>query len=314
MTTFTDISEIQLKGLLENYALGEYQQYFAIEEGVTNSNYHVITDLGNYIFTIFETLEASHLGFYLDLMNHLAERQFPCPRPLADQRDEYLHTHQEKPCAFIQCLPGEAKAQLSAQDSQIIGHLLADLHRKAQDFPRLQPNAMGLDWMQATAKVVMPKLSPEAVTLLGEELDYQLQQDYTRLPKGIIHADLFRDNVLFAEDNISGVIDFYYACHDYLLLDIATVMNDWCLNDKQQLDPRKQLIFLMAYQHHRRLTGNEIEKLPDMLRLSALRFWLSRLKDFHFPHKNNPLAPKDPLVFETLLQQHRQAESIAKDV
>jgi homoserine kinase type II len=286
--------------------------------GIENTNYFVTTDHGAYVLTLFERLSFAQLPFYLAFMKHLAQRGVPVPDPAPDTQGVYLHSVQDKPATVVNRLSGASALSPHAAHCACVGAMLARMHLAGADFPLQQPNLRGLPWWNDTVPVILPFLEPEQAALLRAELAYQNHvaagSTYTALPRGPIHADLFRDNVLFdppkdpsdrnAEPILSGFFDFYFAGVDTWLFDIAVCLNDWCVDlATGACDPARQDAFLQAYARVRPLTAAERRLLPAMQRAGALRFWISRLWDLHLPREASMLKPHDPTHFERVLRQ-----------
>lgn len=304
MSVFTSVSEPELSAWLQGYDLGELLSLVGIASGIENTNYFVTTTRGEYVLTLFEKLSASELPFFLNLMAHLSEHGTPCPHPLADRRGDYLGDLHAKPACLVTRLRGASVTQPGPQHCAAVGRLLATLHVGAQSFPERIPNPRGAKWWKTTAAIVAPKLDPACAKLLKDELVFQALFRSEDLPRSIIHADLFRDNVLFEAGQLSGVIDFYYACEDICLYDVAIAANDWCAGATGELDPQRVISMLNAYHAVRPLNAIERGTWPVMLRAAALRFWLSRLYDLHFPRAGEITHAKNPDEFRRILQSH----------
>lgn len=305
MSVYTRIEPDQLKHFLGQYHVGTLRDYRGISAGITNTNYFVDTTGGHWVLTVFERLTASELPFYLELMDHLAARGVPSAHPVARHDGSFFSTLAGKPAALVYRLDGASETSPSVAQCAALGTVLADMHHAADSFTREQANARGLGWIRATGRRLTHDLDAEASTLLNDEIAFQAAQDWSHLPRGIVHADLFRDNVLFEDDTVSGLIDFYYACSDYLLFDLAVVHNDWCLDDAGQTLSEHWAALSAAYADRRPLTDAEHAAWPGMLRAAALRFWVSRLQDYHFPRDGDVTHIKDPAPFRRTLLLHR---------
>jgi homoserine kinase type II len=260
---------------------------------------------------LFERLAPEQLPYYLRLMQHLAEHGIPVPAPQAGADGALLHALAGKPAAVVTRLPGSHRLQPQAAHCAQVGAMLARAHLAVADFALDQPHLRGVDWWTATVPELLPFVDAEQAALLQEELAFQQQLHASpaglSLPRGAIHADLFRDNVMFdetaGEDRLCGFFDYYFAGTDTLLFDVAVCLNDWCADlTTAGLDPRRAVAFVDAYQSVRPLTHAEIRLLPALLRAAAFRFWLSRLRDWHLPRDAALLVPKDPAHFERLLR------------
>ena len=304
MSVYTNVSEAELTAWLSNYSVGRLVACEPIKAGIENSNYFVTTTQGRYVLTLFERLPAEELPFYLDLMAHLARHGIPCPAPIADLSDRYLQSLKGKPAALVTRLTGASIERPQAAHCGELGSLLARMHLAARSYGAYLENPRGPKWWRMAAKDVWPYLDAEKRALLEKELDFQSQHRFPDLPRGPVHADLFRDNALFEDGRISGVIDLYFAGVDCLLYDVAVCANDWCLADlaaDPALDAERSRELLAAYHAVRPLKPLEREAWPVMLRAAALRFWLSRLHDFHLPRPGTLVHAHDPEHFRRIL-------------
>jgi len=305
LSVFTPVSEAELAQWLRNYSVGGLAALEPIKAGIENTNYFVTTTEGRYVLTLFERLPAEELPFYLELMAHLARHGIPCPAPIADLGDRYLQHLNGKPAALVTRLPGHSVEHPDAAACTELGLLLARMHLAGRSYAGYLENPRGVKWWRFAAREVMRFLEPSGEALLQDELAFQAGQRFPDLPRGPVHADLFRDNALFAAGRICGVIDFYFAGVDALLYDLAVCANDWCLVDPEhdrRLDEGRTRALLSAYHGLRPLTGEERKAWPSLLRASALRFWLSRLYDFHLPRPGMLVHAHDPRHFRDILQ------------
>lgn len=305
MSVYTPVERDELVTFLGNYELGELLDYQGISAGIENTNYFVTTSEKRLVLTLFENHTADELGYFLDLMAFLAEHAVPSAHPIADRDGHYLRELKGKPTAFVMRLSGASVEQPSVAQCRAIGHALGQLHVAGQQFSGHRDNDRGPHWWHTTREIIAPKLSESDRALLDEELAFQRSHRFDNLPRGVIHADLFRDNALFEGDTLTGIIDFYYACNDVLLYDVAVTVNDWCSNGDGSLSEEKLLALLSAYHEVRPFTGEEQAAWPVMLRAGALRFWLSRLQDLHFPREGELTHTKDPEVFKAILLQRK---------
>ncbi len=266
-----------------------------------NSNYYVTTARGRWVLTLFEHLPPPALTFYLDLMAHLAGKGLPCPRPLADGAGRTWRPLAGKPAALFTCLAGHDVAVPDPRHCRQVGAALARLHAAGADFPDPLPNPCGAAWRQAVGAELMPLLTPGEQALLADELAFQACLDLGGLPRGIIHADLFRDNVLWQDGRLSGLLDFYFAGEDCLLFDLAVTANDWCA------DEATLAALVAGYESERPLLAAEATAWPALRRAAALRFWLLRLQVRHHPQAGAVVTVKDPDQFRRLLERLRLA-------
>ena len=311
MAVFTEVSPQEAAGLLSTLGLGTLQSLQGCASGIENTNYFASTDHGDYVLTLFERLSFEQLPFYLNLMHHLAQRGIPVPAPQANAQGEILHTLKGKPAAVVTRLKGRNQLSPQVADCAQVGAMLARMHQAGADYPQQQPNLRGLAWWTETIPVVRPHLNAEQTALIESELQFQQElartAAYQSLPHGPIHADLFRDNVMFDGPTLSGFFDFYFAGCDTFVFDIAVCLNDWCIDlATGALEPARAQAFVAAYDAERRLTDAELTLLPALLRAAALRFWTSRLWDFHLPRDAAMLQPHDPTHFERVLTLRRQ--------
>ena len=312
MAVYTEVGFDEAAALVARLGIGELVALGGIVSGIENTNYFADTTRGHYVITLFERLTREQLPFYLQLMKHLAERGIPVPGPKADAGGAILHTLQGKPAAVVDRLPGVHHLAPDRGDCAAVGTVLAQLHLAAVDFPLHQPNLRGLAWWNETVPVVAPFLPPAERALIESELTYQQQvaasPAFAALPRGPIHADLFRDNVMFENGALSGLFDFYFAGVDCWLFDIAVCLNDWCIDiESGRLDEERAAVFVAAYDAVRALGGAELRLLPAMQRAAALRFWTSRLWDVHLPRDAALLKAHDPSHFERVLRSRVQA-------
>jgi len=304
MAVFTSVSEAELRAWLGDYSLGQLLELQAIASGVENTNYFVTTSNGRFVLTLFERLSADELPFYLNLMAHLARHGIPCPSPVANRRNQFLGTLNGKPACIVSRLSGKSTATPNSAQCAAIGAMLGQMHIAGQSFSQIMPNPRGAAWRAATAPQVRRFLDAEQAALLDSEIPLHAQQNWAALPQGAIHADLFRDNVLLEENRVGGLIDFYFACSDALLYDVAITVNDWCMNADGTLDMARAQTFLRAYHAVRPLLDSERDAWPLMLRVAALRFWLSRLFDLHLPRDGELVNAHDPRHFERILKNY----------
>ena len=308
MAVFTEVSDKDARDLLRRMSLGSFKELRGIQGGIENTNYFLTTDQGEYVLTLFERLSFEQLPFYLHLMKHLAQAGIPVPDPQAETRSgDILLKVCGKPAAIVNRLPGKSQLAPQPVHCAAVGEMLARMHLAGQSYERQQPNLRGLPWWNDTVPVVLPFLEPAQADLLRSELAYQNHvaagPAYTALPRGPVHADLFRDNVMFDGVALTGFFDFYFAGVDTFLFDVAVCLNDWCIDlPTGAHDDARADAFLRAYEGVRPFSAAERQLLPAMLRAGALRFWISRLWDFHLPREAAMLTPHDPGHFERVLR------------
>ena len=311
MAVYTQVGFDEADALCQRLGLGGLTELTGIRSGIENTNYYATTVRGQWVLTLFERLTTEQLPYYLHLMQHLARHGIPVPAPQADAAGHLVHTVAGKPASVVTRLPGSHRNAPDAPHAAQVGEMLARMHQAGASLALQQPHLRGLDWWTATVPVVLPHLSADAARLMRDELAFQQQVAATpagqALPRGPIHADLFRDNVMFDDtagpDTLCGFFDFYFAGTDALLFDVAVCLNDWCVApDDGLLVEERASAFVSAYTSVRPFTSGERRLLPAMLRAAALRFWISRLWDWHLPRDAALLQPKDPTHFERVLR------------
>jgi homoserine kinase type II len=319
MAVFTALSRADAAAFLAQYALGELRELQGIASGIENSNFFLTTTQGRYVLTVFERLTFKQLPFYLQLMRHLALRGLPVPAPQENRQGSLLSELRGKPAAIVTRLDGRAVTQPSIHHCQRVGAMLARLHLAGADFPQFQPHLRGLGWWKESVPRLEPHIQDDVFHQLADELIYQdsffRSARFERLPAGPIHADLFRDNVLIVPtedgDEIGGLIDFYFAGCSIWLFDLAVTMNDWCVDPATgAFDAPRAQALIDAYHAVRPLTEDEHECWRTVLRAAALRFWISRLVDYHLPRPAQVLTPHDPSHFERILAHRIAAASL----
>ena len=308
MAVFTSVSLADLESWIVQYPLGQAKSIRGISSGIENSNFFIDTDAGEFVLTIFEKLRFEQLPFYLELMRHLAERGVLVPAPVLTKAGEILNTLHGKPAAIVSKLEGRCRLAPEPAHCAAVGAMLARMHLAGEDFAIRQPNLRGLAWWVDTAPAVLPFLSEANRQLLQDEVRFQQEfaatPAFARLPAGPIHGDLFRDNVMFDGARLTGFFDFYFAGCDTWLFDVAVCVNDWCIDlGTGAADAARVQALLDAYHAVRPFAGDERAGWQAMLRAGALRFWLSRLFDFHKPRDAEMLTPHDPTHFERILRE-----------
>ena len=306
MAVFTEVSEQQARDLLADLSLGELISLEGISSGIENTNYFLTTNQGEYVLTLFERLNREQLPFYLYLMKHLADQGIAVPAPQTNTQGDILLSVAGKPAAVVNRLEGSSQLEPSPAHCHAMGTTLAHMHLTARSYENQQPNLRGLSWWNQTVPDILPFLNEAQAATLQHELAFQNHVQstfaYTALPKGAVHADAFRNNVMFVDDQLSGVFDFYFAGVDSWLFDLGVCLNDWCIDlASGAFHPEHLTAMLQGYESVRPLSAAERALFNPMLRAAALRFWISRLWDFHLPREASLLQAHDPGHFERVL-------------
>ena len=302
MSVYTRLTKEELEQLLNLYDIGNFVGIEGISEGITNSNYYLTTSQDKYILTIFEDPNLN-LDYAIDLMNLFSKNQIPCPVPIKSKEDKCIINFKNKPLSIFTLLPGKTitkKTPSKIMCSQI-GETLSKMHLYSKNYKKFDCGLRDVKWFKITAEKLKSVLEPSDINLINKELEIQIFCENGDLPQGIIHSDLFRDNAMFIDENLTGVIDFYYACNGYYLYDLAIVANDWCLNEDKTINLDRQNALINSYNKNRKIEENEKKIWASALRHAALRFWLSRLHDKYFPLDGEMTHQLDPDEFKLIL-------------
>lgn len=307
MSVYTAVSDEQMRHLLTRYDIGRFKSLQGIAQGITNSNYFLHTTQDTYVLTVFESLKHEQLPFFMDLTQHLSQKGVACPAPIAARDGDLTATLSGKPACIVSKLSGSDTSFPTMNQCINTGAMLAKMHLAGQDFQQSMHNPRHADWWTNAAQELLPMLSADDAQLLQDEITFLAQHPDTHLPSGIIHADLFKDNVLLNGEQVSGFIDFYYACHGSFVYDLAIAINDWARRANNRIDADLAAAFLSGYEQVRPLTAAERDYLPFAHRAACVRFWVSRLLDFHFPAAGEMTFIKDPNVFRDLLLHYQKS-------
>jgi homoserine kinase type II len=316
MAVYTEVSFDDLKSLLEDYAIGAPTRFKGIAEGVENSNFFLQTDRGAYILTLYEKrVHAEDLPFFLGLMEHLSRRGVTCPIPIRRRDGSQSMTLNGRPGALLTFLDGLSLRRPEPAHCSAAGAALAQLHEAGKDFPLTRPNALGpAGWppLAAATEGGAEAIQPGLGETIGQALHGIAQNWPGDLPGGIIHADMFPDKVLFINGNVSGLIDFYFACNEAYAYDLAIMLNAWCFEVDGAFNITKSRALLNGYGRIRALSRAELDALPVLARGAALRFLLTRLYDWLNPDPSAFVRPKDPRTFARRLRFHMKVRSPAE--
>lgn len=294
MSVYTLVEPAPLANFLAAHQAGTLLDYSGISEGIENTNYLVSTTRGDYVLTLFESTPADQLPYFLDLMAHLAALGVPSARPLPDRDGRYLGLLCERPAALVARLPGRSVSVPELAHCRAIGSALARLHLAGQSFAPTRACDRGAQWRAVTFAQIRSRLSAGEIEVLRRAIANFEREPFTDLPAGVIHADLFRDNALFEGEELTGIIDFYYAHTGALIYDLAVTVTDWCFDSGRAFDAGRARALLEAYAAVRPLDGRERAAWSMAVQAAGLRFWLSRLKDALYPRDGALTRIKDP--------------------
>lgn len=307
MSVYTTVSDTEMRQLLTRYNIGRFKSLQGIAQGITNSNYFLHTTENTYVLTVFETLTAEELPFFMTLTQHLSANGVACPAPIAQIDGSLTATLSGKPACIVSKLSGSDTSFPTKEQCYHTGAMLAKMHLAGKSFPQTMRNPRHSPWWQDSMMQLLPVLNARDSQLLQEEIAFLADHPDHHLPSGIIHADLFKDNVLLSGDSVAGFIDFYYACNGSFVYDLAIAINDWARCADNHIDPVLAQHFQKGYESIRPLTEAEQAYMPIAYRAACIRFWVSRLLDFHFPAAGEMTFIKDPNVFRDLLLRYRNA-------
>ena len=312
MAVYTEVSDSELEAFLAEYDIGEAESFKGIAEGVENTNYVLTTGKGQYMVTLYEKrVDPKDLPFFLGLMDHLAERGINCPRPIHGRDGNALRRLAGKPAAITSFLQGMWPRRTTVKHCGPVGEALAGLHLAGRDFAIRRSNALSVAGWRPLYDGSRAHIDQSLDRELGAEIDFFEKNWPSDLPAGVIHADLFNDNVFFLHDRLSGLIDFYFACNDFLAYDVAICLNAWCFEPDNSFNATKARALLQGYDRVRPLGGNERQALPMLARGSALRFMLTRLYDWVHTPAGALVKRKDPNEYLAKLRFHRSVKSLA---
>jgi homoserine kinase type II len=315
MAVYTEVSDEALQAFLARYDLGETVSFKGIAEGVENTNFLLRTTKGQFILTLYEKrVDAADLPFFVGLMEHLAKRGVTCPQPVRNRTGEALGMLEDRPAAIVTFLDGLWIRRPNVRHCAEVGEALARMHLAGADFPLKRKNVLSLGgWppLFHAAEARADSVAPHLREACAAELAFLGARWPTGLPSGVIHADLFSDNVFFLGERLSGLIDFYFACNDAFAYDLAICLSAWCFEPDNAFNVSKGQALISAYERVRRLDEAEVEALPILARGAALRFMLTRLVDWLNVPAGAKVAPKNPLEYRDKLRFHQRVRSTA---
>jgi len=310
MSVYTELTHNDIETIMADYQLGTLTCFEGIAAGIENSNFFIDTASGRYVLTIFERMDEVELPYFMHLMKHLAANGLSCPDVMQRHDGSLLFSTHGKQGCIVSCLSGRTLEQLNRAQLRSSGEALARLHLAGSDFSEQRENPTGFDWLAERITEMMAKVDAiygsDAAAMLADEMTFQRACTRDALPRGVIHGDLFVDNILFEGDKASGIIDFYYAHDAPFAMDIAITINAQAVlltnEDQSRIDG-----FLAGYESLRPLQADELQALPGLLRLAALRFWVSRLYDAIYPRGGAMTQTKDPEEYRRKLLLHRKS-------
>jgi homoserine kinase type II len=313
MSVYTNLNQGEIEAFLRHYDVGGLVSHAGIADGIENTNYFVTTTAGEFVLTLFEAMIPEDLPFCLGLMAFLAEHGLPTPHPMPDREGSFLRILKDRHATLVRRLQGKSLREVGVTHCREIGRTLGRMHSVGADFPLIRHNPRGAEWREIAAARLRPHLPLDDLEFMEVELATLRGIPGLRLPQGVLHADLFRDNALFTTSDgaLTGLIDFYYACRGPLLYDLAITVNDWCSLADGSLDPARACALLNAYASMRPVSREECAAWPLLLRAAAMRFWVSRLLAWHFPRVGELTHQKDPAEFFRILQDRaRQGDAL----
>ncbi len=314
MAVFTKLNEIDISNFLKNYNIGSLESYSEIVEGIENTNYKIICDSIPYILTIFEKrVKVEDLPFFIDLKLYLNQNNFKCPKPINNNNGFIINSLKNKKAVIISFIEGEKIMEPDLDQCNEVGKMVGELHNLTINFNKKRENSLGLEeWKYILGKFEHnnEKKFDQIIIDLKNEINF-LEKSWPKdLPSGVIHADLFKDNIFFNKKKIVGVIDFYFSCYHFFLYDIAIVINDWCFEQNGKVFKFEFLKKIISgYNEKRKLNITEIDKLNIILRAATVRILITRLHDYVFEPKDAIVVKKDPLQYYNILKWHQNNQN-----
>ncbi len=308
MAVYTSITKEELKTFLSDFDVGALKSFDGISSGVTNTNYLVTTSLNKYILTIFEHHSMDELPFFINLMTFLSGHNIDCPNPISNNKKKSINLLKGKPALLVSFLNGSEVEEINELHCFVVGKALAKMHNITKSFSEKRKNDRGIEWIEDKYVGMKSKLTSIEKNMIELEIDFLSHHNVSDLSKSKIHGDLFRDNVLFLNDRRPSFIDFYYACDEVLVFDIAIAVNDWCIDVDGAINKNKLKQFIEGYETERNLDKEERVYMPIALRWAALRFYISRLEHIHSNPSAEILAIKNPDQFKNILIDRQVTE------
>ena len=317
MAVFTKLLKEDVEKFISEYSIGNLENFEEIVDGIENSNFKIICNNQPYILTIFEKrVSEKELPFFINLKNFLYKNNFKCPKAISDNNGKTLKKLKNKTAVIISFLEGKSIEKPNSEMCKEVGKMIADLHNLTLNFDEKRPNSLDLkDWKEIYKKCLNNKSEKfdETISLLKSEIEYLENCWPNNIPCGVIHADLFRDNIFFKNEKISGVIDFYFSCYYFYIYDIAIVINDWCFSENgENFNKQNCIAILEEYQKFRELSDLEKKSLNILLRAAAVRILSTRVHDYIFHPPNAVVVKKDPFEYFNILKWHQQNDIFEK--
>ena len=310
MAVYSPVSKKELELFLKRYNIGYLIKFDGILEGIENTNYKIQTSENDYILTIFEKrVDHSDLPFFINLKKHLYKKKFNCPQPIKDIDGNYINLIQNKHCLIISFLKGKKISIVENIHCKQVGEMLAIFHENAKDFDQKRDNTMSYNQWEVVFKKIQNRKNnkfSDMIPKINNELIYLATKWPKELPEGVIHADAFQDNIFFINHELSGLIDFYFACNDFFAYDLALTINAWCFDNKTSFKKEKFLQLITGYESKRPLIAIEKKYLSTLLRGASLRILLTRIHDYIFQPDGAYVKPKDPEEYYSILQFHQE--------
>ena len=303
MSVYTNLSNKDVSSLLATYNIGTLKSFRGISDGITNTNYFLNTTRGKYIITIFEDITEAKVKKYLKLMNFFSSNSLCCPEIMLTKSKQILSIVKSKPCSIMEKLSGQTVRETNASLCESIGSIIGNFHNTGSNYKNKISNSRNIKWVESNIKKIRNHVSKKQLYILEYSSTIFREIFETSLPNGIIHSDLFRDNVLARNGHVTGIIDYYYSFNGPFIYELAVIINDWCINKDGSINLKKYKSFLNSYNIVRNLTSIEKRYINKAMIAAGLRFYLSRLVDMIFPKVGEITHIKDPSTFEKIIKK-----------